>query len=142
MFRYLLIMIFMFVGGCAQIPPTPEETQAKKFESVPGKAVIYIVRGYPDLYFGHGSLGLDDKIAITMMEGNFYRWEVAPGPHLIAGKGQDMSRVTINAEAGKIYFVQHIVQGYRSTTHGGHLQLIPEREGRAMVQRATLLGGG
>jgi uncharacterized protein DUF2846 len=142
MFRYLFIAILIFIAGCAQIPPTPQEIQAKTFESVPGKAVIYIVRGNPDMYFGHGSFALDDKIVITMMQGNFYLWEVAPGPHHIVGRAQDMSRVTINAEAGKVYFVQHTVFGSRGSTTGGNMQLMPEREGRAMVQRATLVGGG
>src|SRR5512134_3803604 len=115
MLRSLLIAIFVLIAGCAQLPPSPAEMQAKRFESVPGKAVIYIVRAEPDLYGGHGTLALDDSIMITMFEGNFFRWEVAPGPHRIAGMGQDVSRVTVNAEAGKIYFVQHKVTGFRGT---------------------------
>lgn len=142
MLRFLLIPIFLVIAGCVQIPPSAEEIQAKRFESVPGKAVIYIVRGYPDLYSGHGSLALDDRIMFTTMEGNFFRWEVTPGSHRIVGMGPDLSRMTINAEAGKIYFVQHQVTGYRGSTYGGYLHMLSEREGRAMVQRATLLGGG
>jgi hypothetical protein len=141
MLRSLLIALFVLLAACAQIPPSPQEIEAKKFESVPGKAVIYIVRAYPDLYFGHGSLALNDSFMITTMEGNFYRWEVAPGPHQIVGMGPDLSRITVNAEAGRIYFIQHIVSGYRGTTYGGHLQALPESEGRALVTRATLLGG-
>jgi hypothetical protein len=140
MLRSLLIAALVLVAGCAQLPPSPAEIQAKRFESVPGKAVIYIVRGDPDLYSGHGSLSLDDSIMITMFEGNFFRWEVAPGPHRIAGMAQDMSRVTINAEAGKIYFVQHKVTGFRGSTWGGFLEMVPEQHGRNLVQRATLLG--
>jgi len=141
MLRFLLVPIFLAIAGCAQIPPSPAETQAKQFESVPGKAVIYIVRNYPDLYYGHGSLALDDTMMYTTMEGNFIRWEVAPGPHRIVGMGVDLSRMTIHAEAGKTYFVQHVVTGFRGTTYGGSLNMLSEREGRLMVQRATLIGG-
>jgi hypothetical protein len=140
MLRFLLIPIFALIAGCVQIPPTSEEVQAKRFESVPGKAVIYIVRGYPDLYAGHGSLALDDSIMFTTMAGNFFRWEVTPGAHRIIGMGPDQSRMTINAEAGRIYFIQHIVTGFRGSTYGGYLNMLSEREGRLMVQRATLLG--
>ena len=139
MLRFLLIPIFVLIAGCTQLPPSPQETQAKKFETVPGKAVIYIVRGYPDFYDGHGSLALDDSIMVTMFAGNFYRWEVDPGTHLIAGTAQDVSRVTLNAEAGKIYFVQHRVTGFRGSTWGGYLEILPERDGRMLVSRATLL---
>ena len=142
MLRFLLIPIFMFIASCVQIPPTPQEIQAKRFESMPGKAIIYVVRGFPDLYGGHGSLALDDSITLTMMAGNFFRWEVAPGTHRIVGVAQDMSRMTINAEGGKIYFIQHVVTGYSNSTYGGSLNLLSEREGRAMVARATLLGNG
>ena len=142
MWRFLLIPLFVVVAGCVQIPPSPQETQAKQFESVPGKAVIYIVRAYPGGYYGHGSLWLGESIMITTMAGNFFRWEVAPGPHRIVGMGPDLSRMTINAEGGRIYFVQHhVLAGARSSTSGGYLQMLPEREGRALVQRATLIGG-
>jgi hypothetical protein len=143
MLRSLLIATFVVAAGCAQIPSSPDEMHAKKFESVPGKAVIYIVR--PALGFaGHGSVTLDDSATITMFGGNFYRWEVAPGPHRIAGAGQDMSRLTLNAEAGKIYFVRHQVLGSDRTVWGwgGVLELLPERDGRMLVQRARLLGNG
>jgi hypothetical protein len=143
MSRFLLIAMFALVAGCAQLPPSPAEMQAKKFESVPGKAVIYIAR--PSVGFdGHGALTLDDSMTITMFGGNFYRWEVEPGPHLIAGAGQDMSRLTVNAEAGKIYFVQHTVMGTFRTVWGwgGTLRLVPEPDGRMMVERARLVGNG
>jgi hypothetical protein len=141
MLRFLLIPIFLVIAGCVQIPPSPQEIQAKRFESAPGKAVIYVVRGHPDLYGGHGSLALDDTVMFTTMAGNFFRWEVTPGAHRIVGMGPDLSRMTINAEAGKIYFIQHVVTGYRGSTYGGSLHVLSEREGRLMVQRATLIGG-
>lgn len=143
MLRSLLIAVFVLVSGCAQIPPSPDEIHAKKFESVPGKAVIYIARS-PVGFQGHGAFTLDDSMTVTMFGGNFYRWEVAPGSHLIAGAAQDMSRLTINAEAGKIYFVQHHVMGDFRTVWGwgGVLNLLSERDGRMLVQSGRLLGNG
>ena len=137
----LLIATLALIAGCVQVPPSPAETQAKRFESVPGKAVIYIVRPNPG-YDGHGTIALDDSIVITMFGGNFFRWEVAPGTHRIAGKAQDVSRLTLNTEAGKVYFVRHTVLGSNGRTWGGSLDILTEQDGQALVLRATLLGTG
>lgn len=138
--RAVLTAAILLVAGCVQIPPSPQELQAKKFESVPGKAVIYIVRAYPDLYNGHGYLWLDDSISLTTLGGQFFRWEVAPGAHRIVGSGQDMSNMTIHAQAGGVYFVQHAVTGWGYTTYGGSVNMLSESAGRQLVQRATLIG--
>ena len=141
MFRSLLIAALALIAGCAQLPPSPAETQAKRFESAPGKAVIYVVRPSTG-YDGHGTIALDDSITITMFGGNFFRWEVAPGTHRIAGRAQDVSRLTLNAEAGKVYFVRHTVTGSDGRTWGGSLEILTERDGQVLVGRATLLGNG
>jgi hypothetical protein len=141
MFRSLLIATLALITGCVQLPPSPAEMQAKRFESAPGRAVIYIVRATPG-YDGHGTIALDDSIVITMLAGNFFRWEVAPGTHRIAGRAQDVSRLNINAEPGKVYFVRHTVAGSDGRTWGGSLEMLTEQEGQALVGRATLLGNG
>lgn len=135
-----LLLSALLLAGCVQLPPSPQDMQAKKFETVPGKAVIYIVRNYPDLSPHHGTLTLDETGMITTFPGTYYRWEVAPGPHRIASYAIGTARMTLRAEAGKIYFVQNKVGGFRSATDI-FLQLIPEREGRAMVARGQLIGG-
>ena len=40
----------LLLGGCAQLPPTPEDIQAKRFEVPPDKSVIYVVRPPVDSY--------------------------------------------------------------------------------------------
>jgi hypothetical protein len=36
--------IALILAGCAQVPPSPQEIGAKKFEAVPDRAVVYIVQ--------------------------------------------------------------------------------------------------
>src|SRR5215831_2613324 len=84
MWRTLLSALL--VAGCAQLPPTPEDIQAKKFEPVPGKSVIYVVRRTLDSD-GARSILLDEKSSITTFRGTYYRWEVEPGTHRITGMG-------------------------------------------------------
>jgi hypothetical protein len=133
-----VLLAAALAAGCAQLPPTPQDIQAKKFETLPDKAVIYVVRNSPDMGPWHGTLWLGDNITITTFPGTYFRWEVPPGTHRITGVGYDTSQIDIRAEAGKLYFVQHAVAGFRSPT-SGFLSRLTEREGRAMVLRGELI---
>ncbi len=132
-------LIALLFAGCAQLPPTPQDIQAKKFENVPDKAVIYIVRAPIDSY-ETGTISLDDNAQITTFRGTYYRWEVVPGPHRIAGYAGESGWVKLDAQAGKMYFVQHTVIGSR---RGGwaftDLQQIGEQDGRKLVMQSQLL---
>lgn len=51
--------VAVLVAGCAQLPPSWQDVEAKRFESVPGKAVIYIVRDFPDFSDRPATIWLD-----------------------------------------------------------------------------------
>jgi hypothetical protein len=138
MSRVLQVLLVLLAAACAQLPPTPQDIQAKKFEPVAGKAVIYIVRTPMDSNEA-GAVLLDDNAQITTFSGTYYRWEVAPGPHRIAGFAGESGLVQINAQAGKIYFVRHTVAGTRrSGWMNTYLQQISEQEGRKLVMQSQL----
>jgi hypothetical protein len=129
----------LLLAGCAQLPPSAQDIQAKRFEPVPGKAVIYIVRDSVGAQIDQ-SLWLDDAVMITTHTGTYYRWEVAPGAHRITGGGESTAAVTLNVEAGKLYFVQHIVNGVQwITAYQTGLRLLDDQTGRARVAQASLL---
>jgi hypothetical protein len=135
MWRILLVVL---IAGCAQLPPTPQDIQAKKFEPVAGKAVIYIARTPMDSNEA-GAVLLDDNAQVTTYSGTYYRWEVAPGLHRITGYAGESGQVQINAQAGKIYFVRHTVFGTRrSGWMNTYLQQISEQEGRKLVMESKL----
>lgn len=136
MWRYLIVGALL--AGCAQLPPSPQDAQAKRFETVPGKSVIYIVRPAPEINRLAATLSLDDRESVTTFAGTFYRWEVAPGTHRIAGFAGDGARLTFNTEAGKLYFVQHtLVPG--ATSAMSFLQLVRDDYGRQLVTSAQSL---
>jgi hypothetical protein len=127
------------LAGCVQLPPTPQDIEAKRFEPVSGKAVIYIVRDNVGTQIDH-SLWLDDDKLITTHTGSYYRWEVAPGSHRIRGAWESTALLNMNVEAGKIYFVRHVVNGivWNAAYYTG-LQRLDDETGRASVTRAVLL---
>ncbi len=137
MWRVLLIAVAMAVAGCAQLPPSPQEIQAKRFQSVPDKSVIYVVRSHPDLRDMPAPLVLGDRGGVTTYPGTFTRWEVDPGTHRIAGLAGDSGQITLNTQAGRIYYVRQMVTGWRSPSSS--LQLVNEQHGQAVAMRGTLI---
>jgi len=105
MWRILLVLL---IAGCVQLPPSPQDIQAKKFESAPDKAVIYIVRASMDSH-ETGTISLDDNAQISTYAKTYYRWEAAPGPHRIAGFAGESGLVRFDAQAGRIYFAHRLV---------------------------------
>jgi hypothetical protein len=138
--RLLLFSAALWCAGCTQLPPSPADIQAKKFETLPDRAVIYIVRNDPDFSRDGATLLLDDTVTITTYPGTYYRWEVAAGAHRIAGFAADAGNTTIKVEAGKIYFVQQsFVPG--PFTPRSHFHHVPASRGRSIVMRGELVGG-
>lgn len=142
MWRGLIAAILL--AGCAQLPPTPQDMQAKKFEQpLAGTSVIYLVRDNPDFNDAATTLWLGDKNMITTYPGMYYRWEVAPGTHRIAGFAGDSGSITVRVEPDRIYYVQQRVTpftlGYSTVALTSNFQVVPEANGRAVVMRSQLV---
>jgi len=136
-----ILLTVLLLAGCAdlQLPPSPADVEAKKFETVPDKSVIYVVRTAMDSNEMAG-LSLDDRGQISTYRGTYYRWEVAPGTHRVAGMGWSNTSVTLTTAPGKIYYLEHTVRGdQRAGATLAFLRPIGEQEGRALVARSQLL---
>lgn len=135
-----ILFPLLFIAGCAQLPPPPGDAQAKRFEAVPGKSVIYIARQRVDSPEGR-TLMLDEGAMITTYPGTYYRWEVDPGTHRVAGFAWGGDAVTLNTAPGGIYFVQHTVLSDREdgVIILTGLQQVSDEAGRNLVTRGELL---
>ena len=129
----------LLLAGCAEVPPSAEDIQAKRFEPVADKAVVYIVRDHVGMDLDH-MLRLGDSEIISTYTGRYYRWEVAPGTHRIAGMMESTASLTLHVEAGKIYYVRHGVIGSDASegVQWTYLQRVDERAGRAIIARGVL----
>jgi hypothetical protein len=140
MFRVLLLIVFV-LAGCAPLPPSPQDIEAKRFEPVPGKAVIYLVRESPDISREVATVMLDDTMMGSTYPGTYFRWVVEPGRHRIRGFAGDAGAIDIDVFADRIYYVQ---QSYtRGFTGFGQsfFRHIPEWLGRSAILRSELVGG-
>jgi hypothetical protein len=133
----IALAMALTLSGCQQLPPSPEDLQAKKFEAVPDKAVIYLVRDAMDLSDVQSQIRVGDKLLLKTYPGTYYRWEVPAGMHTITGYGGDIGTITVQVERGRIYFVQQRVVGMRVPS--SRFELVNEPQGRAAVMRSVLL---
>lgn len=134
-----VLSIALLLAGCAQLPQTQADIQAKRFESVADKSVIYVVRTPMDSW--EASSLLLDNSQISTQRGTYYRWEVTPGAHRITGFGFGSESVTLNTTPGKIYFLEHTVLADRDD--GGviltRLREVGDQQGRTLVGYAEML---
>lgn len=137
MWRYLIVATVL--AGCAPLPPSPQDIEAKKFESVPGKAALYVVRDPMSVGIG-AQIWLGQGAQITLWQGNYYRWVVDPGSITVAGTGGSTASITIPAQAGKIYFLHFRVEGnMRMGVVSSALSMVDDTAGRTMVRQAVLV---
>jgi hypothetical protein len=138
MWRGLLLSLFLLAGCITPLPPTPRDLQAKRFETLPDKGVIYVVRPLPDFSDEPTPITLGDFAQITTYPGTYYRWEVEPGVQRIDGFGVDNGRIAVRVEAGRLYFVEQRVSSLFRNPQS-FFALIPEPHGRAAVSSAELV---
>lgn len=141
--RRLLLMAVFLLAGCYAVPFTPQDIQARKFEAVPGKAVIYVVRAYPDHSDIQAPINVGDKLRVNTYPGTYYRWEAEPGKHRIAGAFFDNGAIEIATEPGRIYFVlQRVTMMLMGESPLSSFQLVSEPAGRAAVMRSVMVSPG
>lgn len=130
--RFLLLAILL-ITGCAQyqLPPPPEDAIAKRFETAPGKSVIYLARHSMEPSYVAPVI-LDDHGIGSTYRGTYMRIELPAGTHKLHGMAGDSGSITLKTEPGQLYFVEHRAFGYRDFTHSSYTQVGPER-GRSLV---------
>jgi hypothetical protein len=133
------ILMAVLLAGCQQLPLTPQDIQARRFEALPDMAVIYLVRDYPDFTEMQATVQLGDKVTLKTYPGTYYRWEVSPGQHQIRGAAFDTGAITLEALPGKIYFVQQRVTAAPFLRASSFFSVVHEPAGRAAVMRSVLL---
>jgi hypothetical protein len=82
---------------------------------------------------------LDGQQQGTTYVGTYYRLEIPPGRHRIAGFAGDSGRLDFDTEAGKLYFIRQAVSWFFAFPRS-YFQLVSDAQGRNGVYRAQLLG--
>ena len=132
-----ILFAALLLAGCAPLPPSPADVEAKKFQVPSDRAAVYVVRTPLDSWETSG-VTLGDR-QVGTHRGTYYRWDVAPGTHRVYSAVP--GAVTLNTAAGKMYFLEHTVIG---DPHDGGVQVVRLREineqaGRQLVMNSELV---
>jgi hypothetical protein len=143
--RTSAIALALLVAGCAPLPMADAvpNAEAKKFETGPGLANVYVYRNQV--------LGAAIRMAITVdgrelgvTRGKTYLLlRLEPGQHTIASQGQAKTSLALDVEAGKNYFVwQGVTHNFLSFTYHSRLKLVDETTGQEGVKECDLVAAG
>jgi hypothetical protein len=135
----LVFLLTSALTGCVTRQPLPQEIQSKRFETIADKAVVYLYRDRPDFADVVAGFTLDGDYRGASYRGTYYRIELAPGRHRIAGFAGDIGQLEFDAQAGRLYFIHHSVVRQR-VTHQSRFQFVPDSLGRDAVLRYELNG--
>lgn len=144
MFKKILSLAVLataiLLTGCASVPTaSPElDKQAKKFNTSPDKATVYIYR--------NESMGAAIKMDV-MVDGRtigqtaaktYFALAVPPGKHTVVSKAENDSAVVLDTQAGKNYYVwQEVKMGVMYARN--QLQVVDEAKGKAGVMECSLI---
>jgi hypothetical protein len=133
-------LVIALASGCAsvQMAAPEQDTAAKSFAVKPDKANIYV---YRNENFGAAMkmpVALDGKLVGDTAAKTYLMLEVAPGSHTVVSKTENDSAVTVNAAAGRNYFLwQEVKMGMMSAR--SDLKQVDEATGKAGVAECKLV---
>lgn len=108
-----LVLLAALIGGCAATPEASRETDsdAKRFESAPRAAIIYLYRADTPSNGGISTIWIDGRLVGQTVQSTYFRILARPGRNRINASGQDTGRLEIDTRENEVYFVAMQVLG-------------------------------
>ncbi len=135
-FRALVLLAWLALAGCASTPQATRDrdTDAKQFSSHPAHSTLYIYR--PDQASPESDtvLWIDGRLIGATLPGSYFRVNLDPGKHTLAGMGHDNGTLTIETRPGELYFVSLYVLSGQS-----RFWSVPSEIGQKAVARCCAL---
>jgi len=131
---YFFVVAALLLSGCVSVPmASPEaDAQAKTYATLPTKANLYVFRHESFGRTNKMTVSLDGKLVGQTTAQTYFLLQVDPGKHEVASLAENVSTLSVDAQAGKNYFVwQEVKMGAWSAR--SLLQLVDEETGRKRV---------
>ena len=100
--RLATVLLALALTACMTREPSPQEIRSKRFETLPDKAVVYLYRDRIDFVDNPASFTLDGAHQGATYRGTYFRLELAPGRHQLAGFAGDTGHFEFAVEAGRL----------------------------------------
>jgi hypothetical protein len=137
--RFAAFCALLSLGACVTpLPPSPQELAAKRFETVPGKAVVYVFRDLVNAPQVQAPIALDGNAIGTTYGGTFFHLVVDPGPHRLAGMYGDTGSIQFTVAAGELYFIQQSINASFGLVTSS-FSTVSAAEGRSQVSQYQLV---
>jgi hypothetical protein len=139
-FMSAAIIFVSLLSGCASIPMAPKEQDAaaKQFSPPKDKAGLYM---YRNSFMGQAlrkRLLVDGVVIGETANKTFFYKQVMPGQHTLSTESEfGDNSITLQAEAGKNYFVQQYIK-MGAFVGGAGLRMVSEEEGKREVLSCEL----
>jgi len=136
-----LVMLIAFLGGCASTPEAPpaSDAEAKRFESAPRVAIIYLYRADTPGSSATPTIWVDDRIVGQTLPATYFRIAVRPGRNRIAAFAPDQGRLEIETREGGVFFVAMQVGGDVETPGSTIFRSVPPEIGKAEIMRCCTM---
>ena len=134
------VILLLVLSGCAAVPMAPMEQDAKAKEFVPeqNRAALFIYRSEN---FGGAipmTVTVNSKAIGQTAAKTYFRLNILPGKYTVESHAENISNLSLTAEAGKNYFVwQEVKMGMWMAR--SLLQQVDEATGRAGVTESKLI---
>jgi hypothetical protein len=139
-----LVLLLAFLGACASTPESSPQSdaEAKRFESAPRAAIIYLYRADTPGSSATSTIWLDGRIVGQTLPATYFRVPVRPGRNRISAYAGDQGQLEIETREGGIYFVSMRVAGTDETAPNTLFRSVALEVGKAEIMRCcTMLEG-
>lgn len=135
-----LVLLLALLGGCASTPEAPPVTdaEAKRFESAPRAAIIYLYRA-DNPGGGVSTIWVDDHPVGQTLPATYFRVAVRPGHNRITAFAGDQGRLEIETREGGVYFVAMHVAGEGESSPNTLFRSLPPEAGKAEILRCCTM---
>ena len=136
----LTLLATALLAACAATPEAPllDDAMAKRFESAPGSAIIYLYRADTPGGTGSSTLWLDGRLVGESLPRTYFRVSVRPGMNRLTGYSSDTARLEFETRGGEVYFIA--ISRYGDDGAGiSHFRAVPAETGMTEIKRCCSL---
>ena len=137
---FALILLLALFGGCASTPEAPpaSDAEAKRFESAPRAAIIYLYRA-DSPGRGISTIWVDNRPVGQTLPATYFRVAVRPGLNRITAVAGDQGRLEIATRGGGVYFVAVHVDGDGESSPNTLFRIASPAVGKAEILRCCTM---
>ena len=136
----VLAACLLLLAGCSATPEASRDSDAyaKRFESAPGSAIVYLYRADGPDNRGFTTLWLDGRLIGELTPASYFRVSVRPGKNALTAYAGDNGRLDFETRSDGVYYVAISVRGGYAA-QGSSFSLVPPEVGRAQIMRCCSL---